>query len=376
MALSKRSHRWPIDIWPGFVDALSTLLIIIIFMLMVFVLAQFLLGYAMFGQTQEIGRLSLQIKTLNEQLVRERREGEGLRRDKTRLGEERAAALRAAEEFSARAAEVSARLVEAHRKAEADARTLAAQALESSVLRADLSTVQTLKATLDAEVTALGGQLGESEGRLAEERERSAKAQGEGVSLREELARLAAALALAERQTMTQKAEITSLSGRLDAALANKVEELARYRSEFFGRLRAALGEQAGIRIEGDRFVFQSEVLFDAGAATLGDSGKIELDRLAATVLDLMQKVPPDINWVLRVDGHTDRRRIATDRFPSNWELSTGRALSVLHHLVAQGIPPERLAVAGFGEYQSLDPGNDDNALRRNRRIEIRFDQR
>ena len=277
MALPKRSHRWPIDIWPGFVDALSTLLIIIIFVLMVFVLAQFLLGYAMFGQTQEIGRLSMQVKTLNEQLLRERREGDSMRRDKTRLGEELAAARRAVEESSIRAADLSAQLVEAHHKAETDARTLAAQTLANSTLRGDLATTQTLKANLEAEVTALGGQLGESESRLAEERAISAEAQRGMVSLREDLARLAAALALAERQTATQQAEITSLSGWLEVALASKVEELARYRSEFFGRLRAALGEQTGIRIEGDRFVFQSEVLFDAGSATLGDSGKSEL---------------------------------------------------------------------------------------------------
>ncbi|KAF0145961.1 MAG: hypothetical protein FD153_186 [Rhodospirillaceae bacterium] len=339
MTLYNRHHRQQVDIWPGFVDALSTLLIIIIFVLVVFVLVQFLLGHTLFGQTQEIGRLSGQLKTLNELWASERKTNETLQRDRNRLQEELATTRQALEETNKHTADLSARLADAYRKAEADARALAAQVTEGDTLRAAL---------LDQKMQAL----------------------------HQELERLAAALAVSDQQVAAQKTQITTLAGQLDAALARKVEELARYRSEFFGRLRATLGGHPGIRIEGDRFVFQSEVLFAVGSAILGDAGKTGLDRLAATVLELMERVPSDINWVLRVDGHTDRLRIATDRFPSNWELSTARALSVLHHLIAKGVPPERLAIAGFGAYQPLESGSDETALRRNRRIEIRFDQR
>jgi len=151
---------------------------------------------------------------------------------------------------------------------------------------------------------------------------------------------------------------------------------LSRYRSDFFGRLRAILGNRPDIRIVGDRFVFQSEVLFDTGSADLGPGGKEQLDRLATLLLDVSQRIPKDIDWILRVDGHTDRVPIRTERFPSNWELSTARALSVVRHLIERGLPPNRLAAAGFGEFQPIDDRSDEIAYRRNRRIELKLTER
>ena len=195
------------------------------------------------------------------------------------------------------------------------------------------------------------------------------------AELREQLAQLAAALDIAKVEARRKDAQIAELGERLNVALARKVDELQRYRSEFFGRLREILGKHPGIRIEGDRFVFQSELLFPTASATLVPEGQRQLAQLATTLKSATARIPQDINWVLRVDGHTDRRPINTVRYPSNWDLSTARALSVVEFLVSQGIPPNRLAAAGFGEFHPLDRAVTPEALARNRRIEIKLTQ-
>jgi len=196
------------------------------------------------------------------------------------------------------------------------------------------------------------------------------------AALRETLAKISLALEVAERQATEQKGQITSLGNRLNAALASKVHQLSRYRSEFFGRLRDLLGNQKGVRIVGDRFVFQSEVLFTKGSADMGEAGKEQIKKLARTLNLIAGEIPADIDWVLRVDGHTDKDPIKTTRFPSNWELSSARAISVVQFLVTQGLAPNRLAATGFGEFQPLDDRNDEIAKRRNRRIELKLTQR
>ena len=169
---------------------------------------------------------------------------------------------------------------------------------------------------------------------------------------------------------------IADLGRRLNLALAGKVEELQRYRSEFFGRLRELLGNRAGIRVVDDRFVFQSEVLFASGSAALEVAGERQMAQLALTLLEIAREIPPDIPWILRVDGHTDSVPIRTTQFPSNWELSTARAISVVRYLTSQGIPPERLAATGFGEFQPIDRRDDEIGFRRNRRIELKLTSR
>lgn len=196
------------------------------------------------------------------------------------------------------------------------------------------------------------------------------------LALRDQLARIAAALDVSEKKSEEQKVQIAELGSRLNQALAAKVQDLARYRSEFFGRVRETLGNRPDVRIVGDRFVFQSELLFPSGSATLEEAGKQRLAELARTLVEIGRQIPPDISWVLRVDGHTDVRPITRGQFPSNWELSAARAISVVKFLSDQGIPSDRLAAAGFGEFQPIDPGTTEEALARNRRIEIKLDQR
>ena len=194
--------------------------------------------------------------------------------------------------------------------------------------------------------------------------------------LRAQLGQISAALGASESKNREDQVTIAGLGERLQVALAEKVAEMARYRSEFFGRLKEVLGERRDVRVVGDRFVFQSEVLFPSGSADLSPPGRTTLTAFARTLLEIANEIPPDMSWVLRVDGHTDRVPIASGRFPSNWELSTARALSVVKFLIAQQVPAKRLAATGFGEFQPLDDGTDAASNARNRRIEMRLTDR
>ena len=196
------------------------------------------------------------------------------------------------------------------------------------------------------------------------------------LAVRAQLARIEAALDTSEAKSEEQKVVIVDLGRRLNLALAAKVEELAEYRSEFFGRLRQVLAGRQGFTIIGDRFVFQSEVLFGSGSAELGQSGKQSLNTFANVLKDVMTRIPKDLPWILQVDGHTDRIPIETPRFPSNWELSAARAIEVVNYLITRGISPTRLSATGYGEFQPIDERDDEIAHRRNRRIELKLTQR
>ena len=195
-------------------------------------------------------------------------------------------------------------------------------------------------------------------------------------ALRRQIAALEEALDASEQRDKESQTKIASLGKRLNIALAQRVQELSRYRSDFFGRLREILSQRSDIRVVGDRFVFQSEVLFPSGEDRMKEEGEKELDHVADAIMELIQDIPEEIDWVLRVDGHTDNRPINSARFPSNWELSSARAISVVKYLISKGVPPERLVAAGFGEFQPLEEGDSEEALRKNRRIEFKLTQR
>src|SRR6201996_2807320 len=313
MALSRRGFRSELNVWPGWVDGLSSLIIVVIFVLMVFVIAQAFLQQQLMGKDRTLLELNKRVAELNQMLGKER---------------ETSAALKA------QIATVTANLQST--TAERDKLTEASNASA-------------------AQVQALSQQI---------------------ADLTAELQKLNDALGAANAKAQEQTTTITELTQKLNLALAAKVGELAKYRSEFFGKLREVLGDRADIRVVGDRFVFQSEVLFPSASATLEDSGKEQLMKLAQTLIEISKSIPPDVNWVLRVDGHTDRRPIHTPEFRSNWELSTARATAVLQYLTEQGAPPNRLAAAGFAEFQPVDGGTGEDALAHNRRIELKFDQR
>jgi chemotaxis protein MotB len=339
MALARTRRDSGMNYWPGFVDALSTLVLSVIFLLTVFMVAQFYLSQEVAGKDTALDRLNAQIARLSQLLSLERT-------GKLNLED------------------------------------------EVAQLRASLSAAQTerdqLRAASGPAPAAPGGAAGQIDSQLDLQKAATARAlaQIENLNeqigaLRRQIAALEDALGASEKKEGAAQLRITDLGQRLNVALAQRVQELSRYRSDFFGKLRDILGNRPDIRVVGDRFVFQSEVFFDSGAATLRPDGRAELDKLAGAILDLEKKIPADIPWVLRVDGHTDVRPIGpTSPFKSNWDLSAARAISVVQYLISKGVPPARLAAAGFGEYQPIDPGTSEEALAHNRRIELKLTER
>jgi len=343
MALARgRRRERGVDYWPGFVDALATLLLAIMFLLSVFVLAQFLLSQEITGRDQVLNRLNAQLNELTQLLALERSAGQDL--------EDTLANMRAS-------------LAEA----ESD-RSRLQQLLEQD-------------AGAGSEAQSRIGMLNEE---LDEERQVSQRAMSQVEllnqqisALRNQIAALEGALDVSEARDREANTKIADLGRRLNVALAQRVQELNRYRSDFFGRLREILSDREGIRVVGDRFVFQSEVLFPSGSEQINPAGQEEMRRLAEAILELQREIPPEINWVLRVDGHTDNIPLSgTGRFRDNWELSTARSTSVVKFLIENGVPAQRLVAAGFGEFQPLDPTESAEARDRNRRIELKLTER
>ncbi len=335
---SRRQRRSSIDIWPGFVDALSQLVMVIVFVLLVFTAGQFYLSDALSGRDQALQRLSQQVNELSDLLALERKANADLRLNVAQLSSQLQAVNAQRDKLTNRVAELSDKADQASGKA-ADAQQ----------------------------------QIAERDAKLAQAQTTIDQLNQNILALRQQLAQIAAALDASEAKNKEQQVQIADLGKRLNAALATKVEELARFRSEFFGTLRQVLGDRPDIRIVGDRFVFQSEVLFPIASADLTDEAKQRLQLVANALKEISAKIPSNIDWVLQVDGFTDKRPINTPQFPSNWELSTARAISVVRFFIDQGIAPDRLSAAGFGEYQPLDSGNNEAAFRRNRRIELKL---
>lgn len=322
----------------------------------------------------------------NADLTRRLQEADARTRDagsRVTLSETQAAALAqrlAAAE--ARLREADGRLEDAFKSIAADREKIDVQLRELDALRRNIQTLTILRDQLERDLAARTVELRSSGEALGAERRLSSDAQfrvdaltRQVASLQQQLGRLEAALDASEAKSRDQQVQIVDLGRRLNMALASKVEELARYRSEFFGRLREALGDRADVRIVGDRFIFETEVLFESGSAGLQPEGRRQIDRVGAALREIAAQIPPEINWILQVDGHTDRRPVVRS-FPSNWELSHARAMSVVRALVANGIPPERLAGAGYAEFQPIDPRDDETAYRRNRRIELKLTDR
>lgn len=341
LARNRRGDRH-IDYWPGFVDVLSTLLLAIMFLLSIFVLAQFLLSQEVSSRDEVLTRLNSQVNELTQLLALEQSNAQDL---EDMLSNMRAS-LNSAESERSRLAELLA--------AGAGAGTAAQQRADQ--LTGELDTERQISQRALSQVELLNQQI---------------------AALRNQIGALESALEASEVRDRESNTKIADLGRRLNVALAQRVQELNRYRSDFFGRLREILSDRENIRIVGDRFVFQSEVLFPTGSETINEAGREEMAKLAGAILELQREIPPEINWVLRVDGHTDNVPLSgTGRYRDNWELSSARATSVVKYLIENGVPPERLVAAGFGEFQPLDPGTSLEARNRNRRIELKLTER
>jgi chemotaxis protein MotB len=341
MALSRARRERSIDYWPGFVDALSTLILGIIFMLSVFVVVQFYLSQELTSKDTSLQRLTARIAQLTDILSLEQA-------GKLTL-EEQMVQMRA---------------------------SLAATQGERDRYKGLYDELGSGSATAQGKVTELAGQLDQEKQLSLRQQAQIEVLNQQLLALRRQLTAIEQALEASESRDKESQGRILDLGARLNLALAQRVQELTRYRSDFFGRLSAILGNRPDIRVVGDRFVFQSELFFDTGQAVLKPEGRSELDQIAGALSELDQRIPNEIAWVLRVDGHTDVRPVSGATFKSNWELSAARSISVVQYLVSKGIAPQRLVAAGFGEFQPIDGANTDEAYSRNRRIELKLTER
>ena len=392
MALARRSHARGADsfIWPGFVDALATLLMVIIFVLMVFFLIQINLAQRVSGQDQTLTKLRGEIAELtnllnmerqtvdeltlnNQQLTLALNQSEGMVQSLNATIAALEASLATSEDEKTSLEKLLAAMTDRAEEAEAD-RDQAQGNYQNAIEEIDQQKLMlaALQARLD-EMTASRDAANEE----VNASKRDILALNQSLqALRQKMGELQALLDEKEEEARRAKEATVNLTRQLNNALTSKVLELQRFRSEFFGRLRDVLKDRSDIKIVGDRFVFQSEVLFDAGSADIGAEGEKQLMELSLALTEIADSIPTDIDWVLQITGHTDDIPINTPRFRDNWDLSTERALSVVRYLVLAGIDPDRLSAAGFGEFHPIDRGTTPEARARNRRIEVKLTRR
>ncbi|EAR22407.1 peptidoglycan -binding protein [Nitrococcus mobilis] len=436
---AQRRGRYSLNIWPGFVDSLATILLVFVFVLLLFVVGQSYLSQVLTGQSQALEQLHAQVDQLAQTLSLEREHKAQVEAKLSRVYQQLHATLAERAQLRSdlqlsqiKVHQLQADIAQANERVNVSQRQLKLRLSEIASLQADIDTLRKVRETLEAKVGELVSHLEHSRGQLSAARDRtkaleallaeaqertqlaqktlqhrdiriqdlvaqieerqealahqhrlSAAADAKLGALRrqlqalqEQISALAAALHSSKQTVVSQKVQLRRLGEQLNVALVKKVKELSYYRSEFFGRLRQVLGDVPEIRVVGDRFMFQSELFFPSGSAQIAAPGKDKLDRLATVLEEVSRRIPGDVDWVLQVDGHTDRRPIHTPRFPSNWELSTARALSIVHYLVTRGVPPNRLAAAGYGQYDPIDSRDSPQALARNRRIELRLTSR
>ena len=338
---SRRRSRSTTNVWPGYVDALSALLMLVIFMLLVYVVSQLYLSQTLSDRDTQLARLNAQLNELSELLGLEESRSEALEAQLTSVQDRNNSLVDQLESTRERLMQQTAI---------ADAQSERLAGMEESIDEKD-----EMSASQQAMILRLSNQI---------------------ASLREQLRQIASALELQEQMTAEKEQELEQVSRRLNTLLAERVSQLEQYQSEFFARLRDILAGNENVRIVGDRFLLPSELLFASASAELGEEGRRELDKLADLLLDVSARIPDDVDWILRIDGHTDVIPINTPRFPSNWELSTARAVAVVRYLADQGVPERRMAAAGFGEFFPVAEGTSPEALQRNRRIELKLTDR
>ena len=345
---SRRRSRSTTNVWPGYVDALSALLMLVIFMLLIYVVSQLFLSQTLSDRNSELARLNQRLNEISQLLGLEQSKTEALEQQMLTVQSNFSDSLAQNEDLQDRLDASRNQLMQLTADAEARTERLAN-------MNQELDDKDELSNSQQAMIMRLSNQI---------------------ASLQNQLRQITAALKLQEEITVDKEDELNDVSRRLNTLLAERVNELEQYQSEFFSRLRSILATNENIRIVGDRFLLPSELLFASGSASLGAEGKQELDKLAGVLLDVVETIPADLEWILRIDGHTDRIPINTLQFPSNWELSTARAVAVVRYLADQGVPQNRMVAAGFGEFFPVANGSSNEALQKNRRIEVKLTDR
>ncbi len=399
MALRARRHSGGngLEAWPGYVDALSTLLMVIIFVLLVFVLAQAFLSAALSGRNQQLEKATRDLAQLSQALSLEQGKEANLEQSIAQLtssltqrSAERDRLQSQLNSVTAQNEATKAQVAELQKMVTADKATIQARVGDLAALSDQVRALTALRDELEKQAqdaaaksltdaqrnAAVQAQLGDEKKLGDSARAQIALFNQQIDALKQQLSSLSTALDLTQRQSQDKDTQIGNLVQKLNTALASKVEELQQYRSDFFGKLRSVLANRPGVQIVGDRFVFQSEVLFPVGSAELTPAGVAEITALAVTIKDIAAEIPKDVHWIMRIDGHTDPQPVKGGAYSSNWELSAARAITVVKLLIADGVPAEHLAATGFGEYQPLGPGDTPDDYAKDRRIELRLTDR
>ncbi|MCL1484932.1 MULTISPECIES: peptidoglycan -binding protein [unclassified Marinobacter] len=345
---SRRRSRSTTNVWPGYVDALSALLMLVIFMLLVYVVSQLFLSQTLSDRNSELAQLNQRLSEISQLLGLEQGTTAALEQQMLMVQNSFSDSLAQNEDLQQRLEASRDQLMRQTADAEARAESLAS-------MNQDLDNKDELSNSQQNMIMRLSNQI---------------------ASLQNQLRQITTALKLQREMTVGKENELENVSRRLNTLLAERINQLEQYQSEFFARLRNILAANENIRIVGDRFLLPSELLFASGSALLGAEGKRELDKLAGVLLDVVETIPADLEWILRIDGHTDRIPINTPQFPSNWELSTARAVAVVRYLADQSVPQNRMVAAGFGEFFPVADGTTPDALQANRRIEIKLTDR
>ena len=376
MALNKIRRRHVDYTWPGFVDALSSLLMVIIFVLMIFVLSQFFLSQKMNGQDEALVKLKTNLIELSELLSIERNVTIELTSSLT-IFENKINIIQSKLE------QEKIKNDNNKEKLQQNEKTIRLSKFKISeleeILNKKIEEVLNSKNTILSLENNLQKRKSEVEIKtdtLKANKEEINKLTAASIQLRNKLSQIQTLLTAYKAKDKKDNVKTLNIGKDLNSALARRVEELQKFKSEFFGRVKELIKDRPEIRIVGDRFVFQSEVLFSIGSVEIGPKGQLEMINLASTLVEIEKSLPTDIDWILQIEGHTDNLPVKEGQtYKDNWELSTKRALSVLRFLIKQGINPSRLSASGYGSFQPIDINNNANARKKNRRIEMTITQ-
>ncbi len=350
----RRKNINQVNIWPGFVDAITTLLLVFVFLLAIFMISQTFLTQSISGKDAALQSLKTQLQKLDADLEKN-------------LGKNK------------KLSELIATLNQQIEILNLEQKNLQTELLDKENLN---KKYQLNTKNLEKKIAALFEELGIEKLNLKSEKQISKKLNLEMSELNytiqqlnNKLSEIDQALSLSLVDVETKDTEIENLKVKLDLALKEKIGELSEYRSEFFGRLKEILKNQKEINIVGDRFVLQSEILFKSGSAEIGEKGKAKLSEISNLLKSITKKIPSKINWIIQVEGHTDNVPISNNEYPSNWELSVARAIAVARIMIQNDIEPKRINVAGYGEFRPLVKNEDETSRNKNRRIELKLTQ-
>ena len=352
---ASRKNLYEVNIWPGFVDVLGTLLIVTIFTVLISTVTQIYFNDQLEIKRGEISSLDNQITNLANQLSL-------LNTEKKKIDKSFATLTIEYKDLNKKKNKLDEELSKSQYNLKIKDKELEQIINERSSLlgkiqkqNEDLKDLSEVKEKNSLEIFELNRNVEKLNNRL------------------EELSKL---LISAEEEDRKKKIKIENLGKKLNQALAGKLQELSEYQSIFFKKIKEALGDRKDIKVEGDRFIFPSEIFFESGSDIIQTEGIKKLSDIAKSLNEISEKIPSKIDWVLRIDGHTDKIPINNEKFNSNWHLSSSRAINIVKLLIENGISPNRLVAAGFGEHSPLISQENEEAYKKNRRIEIKLTRR